>query len=326
MKKNLLIISVLTGNLLLASSVQADYISEVRYRVLTYGLGSFNIPDTVGGVTEWYDNSSISFSTVPSVDRGSFFELIIDGSRTGDNVTWKTNNPGIGIQYMAKVSSTLFSPSSTEIAPNYRLNLNLTEGTGRSSSYHVYYRLVRLSEKVPSGKITSLPSVTLNAYNPDKSGPGMLSGQVLSGIISQPKITACTIDAPTEIKLSPLYGNSLVNGAQNPSATQSITLLNCPGAIDNITYTYHAVYGTHDVVNGVLNTSTGADYAKNVYIQMQNADGTAHAVDNIINLKGYDGSGNYTLPDFKVAYFIDDVNSVTAGNVKSAIEIQLQYN
>ncbi|EAO2558810.1 fimbrial protein, partial [Salmonella enterica] len=35
---------------------------------------------------------------------------------------------------------------------------------------------------------------------------------------------------------------------------------------------------------------------------------------------------DYVLPDFKVSYFIDDAESVTAGNVKTAIELKVTYN
>lgn len=327
MKKNLLIIMLLTGNLLTVGSVRADHIQAVSYRVMVYGLSPLEIPAAVGETTNWTDTSSVPFDTNADDNRGSYFELVFDGSLTGDGVTWKTSNPGIGIQYKAKVSSPLFTPAeSLTPSTNYRLNLNGDEGTQRSSYYHLYYRLVRLSEKVPSGKITSLPNVTLNAYNPDGAGPGMLSGLILSGIASQPKITACTINAPTEIKLSALYGNNLVNGSQNVSDLQRVTLVNCPGAIDGITYTFNAVYGAHNAGNGVLKVAEGTGYAKNVYVQFQNADGTAHTINSTTNISGYDGSGDYPIPDFKVAYFIDNVNNVTAGNVKSAIELQIQYN
>ncbi len=326
MNKSFLITILLISNLLSATTARADYISTVGYKVMTYGLSGFDIPATVGATTEWHDNNSVMFNTLSSNDRSSFFELVVDGSQTGDGVTWKTSNPGIGIQYKAEVTSPLFSPGESTTAPNYRLNLTGGNGTDRTDYYHLRYRLVRLLEKVPSGKITSLPRITLNTYNPTGAGPGMLSGLVLSGIASLPRVGTCAINAPTEIKLAPLYGSSLVNGSQNVSATQSIQLVNCPGAIDNISYVFHAVYGTHNAASGVLKTETGSGYAQGVYIQVQNSDGSAHTVNADINLAGYDGSGDYTIPDFKVAYFIDDVNSVTAGKVKSAIELQLQYN
>lgn len=325
MKKNHLIIILLTGSILTTMSARADYISSVGYKVMTYDLDAFDIPATVGATTGWYDNSSIPFGTTTSDARDSFFELVVSGSLTGDGITWKTSNPGIGVQYKAYVSSYHFSPQETTESPNYRLTLN-GSGNTRSSYYHVYYRLVRLLEKVPAGKIISLPEVTLNAYNPGPDGSAMLSGLILSGISTQPKVAACTINAPTEIKLSPLYGNALQNGAQNVLQAPTITLKNCPGAINGISYNFSAVYGTHKATNGVLNTVTGDGYAKNVYVQIQNADGSAHKVNDSIPLSNYDGSGDYAIPDFKVAYFIDDANTVTAGNVKTAIEIKLTYN
>lgn len=325
MKKSLLIITLLSGSILTTLPVRADYISSVGYRVMTYDLAAFDIPATVGATTGWHDNSSVPFGTTTSDARNSFFELVVNGSLTGDGVTWATSNPGIGVQYKASVSSPYFSPQGNTDSPNYRLTLN-GSGSTRSSYYHVYYRLVRLLEKVPAGKIISLPEVTLNAYNPGPDGSAMLSGLILSGIATQPKVAACTINAPTEIKLSPLYGNALQNGAQNVLQAPTITLFNCPGAINGISYSFAAVYGTHNATLGVLKTVAGDGYAKNVYVQIQNADGSAHTVNGSIPLSNYDGSGDYAIPDFKVAYFIDDANTVTAGKVKTAIELKVTYN
>lgn len=325
MKKNLLIITLLTGSILTTMPARADYISSVSYKVMTYDLAAFDIPATVGATSGWHDSSSVLFITTSSDARDSFFELVVNGLLTGDGVTWETSNPGIGIQYKAVVSSTYFSPQESTDSPNYRLTLN-GSGNTRSSYYHVYYRLVRLLEKVPAGRITSLPEVTLNTYNPGPDGSAMLSGLILSGIATQPKVAACTIDAPTEIKLSPLYGSVLQNGAQNVLQAPQITLVNCPGAISGISYNFAAVYGTHKASNGVLNTVTGDGYAKNVYVQIQNADGTAHKVNGSIPVSNYNGSGDYIIPDFKVAYFIDDANTVTAGKVKTAIELKVTYN
>lgn len=70
----------------------------------------------------------------------------------------------------------------------------------------------------------------------------------------------------------------------------------------------------------------GSGYAKNVYVQVQNDDGTAHQLNTNIALDDYKGSGNYPLPKFKVAYYIEDASTVAAGKVSSAIEIKLTYN
>ena len=78
--------------------------------------------------------------------------------------------------------------------------------------------------------------------------------------------------------------------------------------------------------NGILNAVNGDGYAQNVYIQVQNADGTPHTVNSSIALSDYAGSGEYEIPEFKVAYYIENTASVTAGEVKSAIELKLTYN
>lgn len=49
-------------------------------------------------------------------------------------------------------------------------------------------------------------------------------------------------------------------------------------------------------------------------------------VNSLIALSDYTGSGEYEIPEFKVAYYIENTASVTAGEVKSAIELKLTYN
>lgn len=305
----------------------ANYIEVQSFHVMHHGFSTLSIPNVVGGTTDWYDNDSIYTETIPGEGKNSYIDLSVNGQLLADNVTWATSNPGIGIQYQVHVSSVPgYSPQDNPTAPNYRINLPIVDSSARDGYYHVWYRLVRLSEKIPAGTIISVPDVTMNVHNPDGDGVALDSGLILSGVVSQPIVTACTINAPKEIKLSPLYGASLASGASNITDVPKVELKNCPGAINGITYNLFAVYGAHNANNGVLNTVTGDGYASNVYIQVQNADGSAHKINSEINLGLYDGSGDYTLPDFKVAYYIDDAATVTAGNVKSAIELKVTYN
>lgn len=323
MKKIVISILLLVNSM----SANADYISSVNSTVLNYNLSNLSIPDIVGGTSNWMDNGSVIFYINDSAIGNTYMDLSINSAPLGDGITFATSNPGIGVQYNFYPGyNGGFSPSNATTPP-YHIALDGSYTSTRNNNFlHVQYRLVRLLEKIPAGSISSAPDVTVNVYNPDGNGPATINQLILSGIKSQPKISACTINAPTEIKLSPLYGNLIQNGALNASATQTITLTNCPGAINSIAYNFSAVYGAHNESNGVLNTVTGDGYAKGVYIQVQKADGAAHTVNSAIALSDYNGSGDYTLPDFKVAYFVDDANSVRPGNVKSAIEIKLTYN
>ncbi|MBV8042161.1 fimbrial protein [Pluralibacter sp.] len=325
MNKLFLFIVLATGNLLAANYAQANYIADVQYHTMTYDLGPLDIPASVGDTSSygWHDNSSIAYTVWTSDGTQSYMELSLNGTLLGDGVTWATSNPGIGIQYKLDPQDGLFTPDYSTTAPTYRVSLT-DYGTSLYTYVHLRYRLVRLLAKVPPGQITFAPDVTLHVYNPDGLG-GDSSGLILSGIASQPKLVACTINAPAEIKLPPLYGNNLTSGAMNVTDAPTISLTNCPGAINNITYNFSAVYGTHNAANGELNTVTGEGYAEGVYIQIQNEDGSAHIVNGGIDL-GYTGSGDYTIPPFKVAYYIDDPASVTVGNVKSAIQFILSYN
>lgn len=272
--------------------------------VYQHNFSSWAIPATVGGAT-WFDDHGLYKVDIVASSGWGYADISVNGTPTGtlspDGATvYKTNNPGVGIAYQLNHSTpSWFSPQYGLVAPN---TITLINNTGLNGYMHIKYQLVRLTDKVPAGRITQVPDVTLNYHNPAGGSYGDLSFLALSGISAQPKSTSCGIDAPT------------------------VTLTNCPGAINGISYNFSAVYGTHNASNGVLNTVTGEGYAQNVYIQVQNADGTPHQVNTAIPLDNYDGSGDYTLPDFKVAYFVDDANSVRPGNVKSAIELKVTYN
>lgn len=326
MRKSLIFVLTIAANVVLINYAQANYIdNDINIKDMGYDLDAFTLPATVGDNTGGYhDNDSIMYHEVQTGSSTGYIDLSISGTLLGDNL-WATSNPGVGIQYRLESGSADFTPRDTETSPDYRVNLT-GSGAIRTSYIHVRYRLVRLLDKIPPGKITSLPIVTLNVHNPEGEGTSLISGIALSKIISNINTTACNIDAPTEIKLPTLYGNELINGAQKITEAPTIMLKNCPGAINGISYNFSAVYGTHNATNGVLNTVTGDGYAKNVYVQIQNADGSAHTVNGSIPLSNYDGSGDYAIPDFKVAYFIDDANTVTAGKVKTAIELKVTYN
>ncbi len=326
MKEYFLFTLLALSNLLWANSACADYFSNISFHTMTYDLSPLSIPAAVGGTSNWTDSSSIMFQAEASNGHQSYVELSVNGTLGNDGVTWETNNPGIGIQFkFTPNGGGGYTPDTSTTAPNYRINLDGTSGV-HTSYFHVYYRLIRLLDKVPAGTITVAPQVTLNAYNPDNEGPALLSGLILAGISSQPTIDACTVNAPQEVKLPTLYGVDITNGALKPTDAPTIRLTHCPGAVNGITYNFSAVYGALNATNGVLKTVEGEGYAQGVYVQIQNADGTAHTVNTPVPLSAYDGSGDYNIPDFKVAYYIGDENSVTAGNVKTAIELKINYN
>ncbi|EAM2912039.1 fimbrial protein [Salmonella enterica] len=328
MNKKLLLLLVLVA-IQAIQSARADYFASIVPQTLSYTFKNLVIPENVGQSNgAWKDGGSLLIQIQSSEGRGSYIDLNVAGTLVGDN-TYATSNPGIGIKYKTTISSVTDTGGQTETAPNFRFVMgnDATSSDILRTYLHVQYQIVRLLDKIPPGQITYAPEVSATLYNPDGEGDSVITTSVYSTSVSvQPTITACGIDAPAEIKLSPLYGNNVQSGPLNVSPAQTIKLTNCPGAINGIKYNFAAVYGTHLASKGVLNTVTGDGYAEGVYIQVQNADGTAHRVNGAIAVSGYNGSGDYTLPDFKVAYYVDDVNSVRPGNVKSAIEIKLSYN
>ncbi|MDE9620255.1 fimbrial protein [Citrobacter portucalensis] len=320
----------IAGHLFIAQTARADYFSNNRSHTMSYDFSSWTvgIPPVTGESSGWWEDAgNVAIDIVPSDTTGSYITLQVNGTLVGNN-TYATSNPGVGIKYQTSLAYITDIGGGAETAPDFRFDLGANQVSVNTTSYlHIKYQLVRLQDKVLAGPITSAPQVTVIYQNPDGVGKSVMTTLVYSGAVSvQPNYSACQIDAPTEIKLTDLYGANIANGALNTIQAPTITLLNCPGAINGISYNFSAVYGVHDATNGVLDTVSGAGYAKNVYIQVQNADGTPHTLNTDIPLSNYTGSGDYTLPDFKVGYFIDDASSVTAGNVKTAIELKVTYN
>lgn len=314
--------------LVIIPAAQADYFAGVTPKTMGYDFDNWQvgIPPTVGESTiGWADPNSVDITVNYSSTTGSYITLLVDGTLVGDN-TYATSNPGVGIKYKTTLSYFTDTGGGTETAPDFRFNLTSQTSYNTSTFLHIQYKLVRLLDKVPAGLITSAPIVTVLIHNPDGLGDPLTSFIAYSGAVStQPKVTACTIDAPTEIKLPTLYGNTLQNGAMHVTEMPTIKLTNCPGARTGINYRFSAT--THSAANGVIATQTGDGYAKNVYVQLQKDDGTAYTkLNSSVGISNYDGSGDYVLPDFKVAYYIDDTETVTAGNVKAVLELTLGYN
>lgn len=333
MKKISLLMILLAGTMANIPVAKADYFFFISTTTQTYDFSSTSIPNTVGGTTAWLGTTVYPTSFQIGQDKlnsvGSYITLNIGTTLLGDDITWTTSNPAIGIQYKLSTSPVISGlDSESSVAPSYKLTMTGYPTGGQAitvdGKLNLAYRLVRLKEQIPAGKITG-PSVSATFYN---TYDGATKTDVLySGAATQPTYTPCTIDAPTEIKLPTLYVDDLVNGAQGASSTYSIKLTNCPGAQNNITYMYAPLYGAYgDGTQGYMYTATGEGSAKYVYLQLQNPDGTGQAVNNNITLKNYTGSGDYTLPEFKVAYYIKDVNKATEGNVTSAIVIGITYN
>lgn len=328
-KKTIIALFILAGEALLPFSAQASFLNtnSATQKTLKYNLSLWNIPSAVNGETWYDDGGSYQVSVVPSTS-SAWADITVNGTAVGINskgaTIYATNNPGIGIAYQVNYDP----PSAT--TPQYAWELpnkiTFTTTTSGSGYMHVKYMLVRLTENVPAGAITQAPDVTLNYHNPTGSGYPDISFLALSGISSQPKMTSCTINAPSTITLPTLYGNKLTSGAQEAIDIPTMTLTNCPGAISGIKYAFKATYGTQDASNGIIKTVTGDGYAKNVYIQLQNADGSPAMANGTHDLENYNGSGNYDLPDYKIGYYIYDENNVTAGNVKSAIQLEITYN
>lgn len=327
MPKLSLTIAAIISNFILANTACADYFSGANIVPKQYKFIDFTIPANAGEDTGWWDeNGSTTINLGPSSTHGSYIELSINGTLLGDNL-YATSNPGIGIKYKTTIASSGVDPADgSTTSPNYRINLTGTSSAA-TTYIHVKYELVRLSDHVPPGNISSAPTVTLNIYNPDGVGEALYSGIVYNGMIgSQPVMTASTIDAPADVKLPVLYGSNITSGAQNVVDIPRIKLTNCPGAINGISYKFKAVYGAHDAANGVINTKTGSGYAGGVYVQLQNIDGSGFTKLNTQIPLEYTGSGDYDIPGYRMGYFIDDRNTVTAGNVESALEFDVSYN
>lgn len=316
-------IGVATGPII-TSAATID-LSSANTTTKPYKLNGFSMPTSVGGVSWWDDWGENWTLNVHSSSDVAYAEFTVNGQEVGgvtadDGATvYRTSNPGVGIAYEMTYRPDVTTPVK-DFNPPFRLDF---AGNGANGVLIIRYEIVRLTEFVPAGQIDA-PTVTVTYHNPDGTSKTFTAR---AGVADQPRFTACTITAPTEIKLPALYGKDLVDGVQGVTDVPKIRLTNCPGAMDSINYKFTAAYGVHDAANGVMNVQTGADYAKNVYVRFMNADNTPYdQLNNAKELTSYIGSGSYDLPDFKVSYFIDDLNTVTAGKVKSALQLDVTYN
>ncbi|ALR76373.1 fimbrial protein [[Enterobacter] lignolyticus] len=332
--KSITAFTLLTATLLFSLIAHADIINTntTGRNTFSHRLSNLYIPEAVGGETWFDDQNQYNKLDIVASGTAAYADITVAGTVVGTTAEganiYATDNSGIGIAYELNYSTPgATSPQYAYVYPN-KLTFN---GSGYSLNgyMHLKYALVRLTQFVPAGPITQLPTVTVNYHNLGASGYPDLSVVTLQGISAQPQITACNINAPGSITLPPVNGNSLVEGAQGITDAPQITLTNCPGAINNIIYDFAATYyNTHSYVNGIFTTKQGDGYAKNVYIQLQDATGTGIHINSPLTLPGYTGSGNYAIPNFRIAYFIDSgtLNTVTAGKVETAIDFTVIYN
>lgn len=300
-------------------------------QVVTYphDFSGWSIPQSVGG-TSWFDDWNKLYAVnISEEDSGNAYaDLTVNAAivgTTADGATiYATNNPGIGVAYQLNYSTP--SDTSPQYATTAPHTLTFPKDSATNGYIHIKYELVRLTAQVPAGPITVVPDVTLNYHNPPGSANPDKSFLARSGVSKQPKMTPCTINAPTEVNLATLYGGNAVNGAQLATSIPTLRLTNCPGAITSMSYKFNAMYGTHTSAEGVMNGETGSGYAQGVFVQFQNADGSGFNQFNNSIMLNYTGSGDYVLPEYKVAYYIDDVNSISTGQVKSALQFTVEYN
>lgn len=331
MNKQRVIIFLLSGIASLPLIATASQFQTDTAQVVTYShdFSTWNIPTSVGGTT-WFDDwNKIYWINIASGGSGSAYaDLTVNGTVVGTTTAgatiYQTSNPGIGIAYQLNFSTPEDTTPNLAITAPY--TLTFPAGLSKSGYLHIKYELVRLTEQIPPGPLVAVPDVTLNYHNPPGSTYSDKSFLARSGISSQPTMMPCTINAPKEVNLATLYGGNAVNGTQLATPIPTIKLTNCPGAITGISYKFSALYGTHGSVDGVMNGETGTGYAQGVYVQFQNPDGSGFGQFNNNFALNYIGSGDYTIPEYKVAYYIDDVNSITTGQVKSALQFTVQYN
>jgi type 1 fimbria pilin len=307
--------------LLISGYAQANYMTVISLenQTVSYKLGSVSIPDAVGATTAWQQYDSLAYYTSchGGGDGSATFSLTIGGTQV-DDATWKTDNAGVGIQYKLLDGYTLFPPTE-----RYPYETEITSSCSGVGSYvHVEYRLVRLAQQLPPGDIGPLPTVTVNVKN-DEPAVSDQSQLFLSGMGSSPTVTNCTIDAPSQITLPDLQTADVVEHTNLGTTPIPITLKNCPGAVNNITYKFSPADGTQDRMNGSMFTASGS--AHGVYLRLTKDNGNPYPLNEVSQIDNYQGSGDYALPA-NISYYIVTESDVTVGPVNEALTLTVGYN
>lgn len=147
------------------------------------------MPSSAGGTT-WFDDwgEHWKLPIIASSQKG-YIDFTVNGEPTGGTTTndatvYKTNNPGIGIAYQMSYSNAgVLTPNKDFTAP---FRLDVDSNVNASGDLIIRYMLVRLTDELPAGPITEVPSVTVSYHNPADSGYGDgLSWPVLVWLVSQ---------------------------------------------------------------------------------------------------------------------------------------------
>lgn len=311
------------GALLLVSGyAHAGYtsVTSLEKQTVGYDLSAISIPDQPGGTSAWKENDSLLVDFNCNGNDGSVtYSLNIAGVQI-DNNTWKTNNEGVGIRYKLEGSYGIFT--SVESYPYTTKQPPCTSGDWAKSYIHVRYQLVRLIDRVPPGNIGPLPDVTVVVNNDDPAAQDY-SQLFLSGIAKNIKVNGCAIEAPSQVTLPDLYTADLVASVNLQTTPIPITLKNCPGAVNNITYNFTPADGTVSYANGEMKTAPGS--APGVVLRLTKDNGTPYSLNGTFPIDNYQGSGNYSLPA-NISYYVTSVNNVRPGSVNEAITLTVGYN
>ena len=294
----------------------ASYFASAEAINISYRLGDLQIPATTGATTDWTTNGAMPYTVVSDNNAESFLDLTMGGHVLGDGVTWITSNAGVGVQFkLTDVNGCLAEATQ----PPYYMSLPANTSC-LSSSLQISYRLVRLADVVPAGKI-DMPNVQVSFANYSGAPVANFVSMFYSGGSDQPQIIPCDIDVPGEVRLDDLQSGEIAAGTLKMKNVP-VTFRNCPGAISNIRYAFTSAYGPQDAAYGTINTSPGS--AANIYFQLLRASGDPYHIAEYYDLEGYTGSGEYSVP-FNVAYFVASPEQVALGDVDSLVTLTVNY-
>lgn len=309
----------LLGVLLLASCMpqaRASYYASAPTTNYAYSLSHVQIPATVGATTEWQSAGVMGYTIGAGGIGPAYTSLLPGGGLTSDGISYRTSNSGVGVQFKTEDENGC-APSAT--IPPFNSVLPV-DTTCTQSAIRVSYRLIRLADKVPAGKI-AMPNLTVSFYNPMGTPVTSFGSIFYSGATDQPEITPCQINLPAQVSLDDLQAGEIKDGAQKMKHVD-ISLNQCPGAIDNISYFFTSPYGPEDTVYGTINTRPGS--AAGIYFQLLRGENDPYQITASYPLDGYDGSGNYTIP-FNVAYYVNNPDHVQLGDLESVVSLVVNY-
>ncbi|HCF1748767.1 fimbrial protein [Pseudomonas aeruginosa] len=266
----------------------------------------------------WKCNSTLNLNQV-GVTTSS---LSASSGQMYDGLTiYKTSTPGVGYVAKAKIFSTRGSDSAWgDLSSN---EAGLFYDSPSTLGIGLSLRLIKIGPILPGTQIKRIEILKGTSYVKDISGnskPDLITRMSLGPInVIVPTCQTRNIDVPLgEVSTSKFKGI----GSEAGSRDFAITLENCPGGFNKITYRLDPVSEVIDASKGIIQLEKISGNASGIAIRIQGR-GSALKFGTEQELSSYKGSkGNYDIP-LSASYY--QTGPITPGTANTSLEFKISY-